>query len=91
MATAKIKSAYSLDVEAVQALEELARRQKVSKSEALTRAILKARESLPSEDEDALEALDELQASLRLTRRSATRWESEVRKERLASSDRGNG
>ena len=35
MATTTVKSTYSLDVESVQALEDLARRWRVSKSEAL--------------------------------------------------------
>ena len=42
MATPTIKSTYSLDVESVRALDDLARRWQVSKSEALRRAIRRA-------------------------------------------------
>jgi hypothetical protein len=41
------------------------------------------------EEQDAIEALDRLQASLELTRDTADRWVGEVLKERAASSDRG--
>ena len=89
MATAKIKSTYSLDVETVRALEEMARRWKVSKSEALRRAIRSAAAREGPANEDALEALTEVQDSLDLSHEKAERWEGEVRDERRASSRRG--
>ena len=65
MATPTIKSTYSLDVESVRALDDLARRWQVSKSEALRRAIRSEASRQPAAGGDALAALDQLQASLR--------------------------
>jgi hypothetical protein len=73
MAVTTIKSTYSLDVETVEALEAMARRWRVSKSEALLRAI-------------RLAALDDLQSTLDLDRESATSWGQSARTERHASS-----
>ena len=61
MAETVIKATYSLDVESVHTLEELARRWRVSKSEVLRRAIRGA----ASDDNPALVALERLQASVR--------------------------
>jgi hypothetical protein len=89
MATQTIKTTYSLDLKTVRALETLAQRWKVSKSEALRRAIQAAAEREPSDaGRDALLALDELQRSLGLTAESAARWRRTIRTERLAAARR---
>ena len=88
MATTTIKSTYALDVESVRALEELARRWRVSKSEALRRAIRsEASRQLP-EGGDALEALDQLQASLRSRSVDLEQWAREVEAGRRAAGRR---
>ncbi len=86
MARTSIKSTYSLDLEAVETLETMAKRWRVSKSEALRRAIRLAAGHTVSGAAEALAALDQLQVSLRLDRDSAARWQNSVRKERSASS-----
>jgi len=85
-----IKSTYSLDVETVRALERLAKQWKVSKSEALRRAIRHASEQHPVGD-DALSALDELQGSLGLSEAEIRRWETSARDLRRESSRRLDG
>ena len=87
MATIKIKSTYSLDVETVRQLEDVARRWNVSKSEVLRRAIRSAA-ALESPDQDALNALDRLQRSMDLTERRSAAWAKRVRGERTATSSR---
>jgi len=80
MATHTIKTTYSLDVETVRKLEQMARRWNVSKSEALRRAIrAAATEGLPDEGHEAISALDELQRSLRLDAEEAVGWEKAPR------------
>jgi transposase-like protein len=86
MATTTVKSTYSLDVETVRALDDMARRWGVSKSEALRRAIRTARHGSNSSRPEALAALDELQRSVKLNRRAANRWAERARAERRASS-----
>ncbi|HEV8437127.1 MAG TPA: ribbon-helix-helix protein, CopG family [Methylomirabilota bacterium] len=86
MALPRIKSTYSLDVDAVRALEALARRWKVSKSEALRRAIQSASGAVPSSAARALTALDRLQRSMGLARGRAAAWAGRVRAERRAVS-----
>ncbi|MFQ5744598.1 MAG: ribbon-helix-helix protein, CopG family [Acidobacteriota bacterium] len=88
MAIPKIKSTYSLDVETVEALEQMARRWKVSKSEALRRAIRAAAGQGPEEAAGALRALEALQQSLELSTDGARRWERRTGAERRASSQR---
>ena len=88
MATTKIKSTYSLDVETVRLLDAIARRLGVSKSEALRRAIRSASAGENTGNVDALMALTELQESLLLSGEAASKWEREVREERRASSRR---
>lgn len=88
MATPTVKSTYSLDVETVRQLEAMARRWKVSKSEALRRAIRAAANQPGPDQSGALEALDGLQGSLALTENAARRWEKLVRSERQASARR---
>ncbi len=87
MARITIKATYSLDPDTVRALEGLAHRWDVYKSEALRRAICAAARDA-EEDRDALSALDRLQQSLRVSETSAEKWVAEVRGERRASGRR---
>jgi hypothetical protein len=90
MAIPTIKTTYSLDPETIRALEEMARRLGVSKSEALRRAIrAAASERGVPEGRAALEALDALQRSLGLPPSRARTWGDRMRRERRASSSRG--
>jgi hypothetical protein len=89
MAITTIKSTYALDVETVRALERMALRLRVSKSEALRRAIRAAAGEVLPASHDALDALDRLQRSLDLTPARARVWARKVRAERRASSGRG--
>ena len=82
MAIPKIKVTYSLDVDSVRALEELARQWGVSKSEALRRAIRKELHRQPKRVDAALRALDQLQASVRSKQIDLATWEQDVRFER---------
>ena len=86
MAITTIKSTYSLDVETVRTLESLARRWDVSKSEVLRRAIRAAAEEKSPRAKRKLEALRQLQASVKRRGVDLTAWEREVRAERRASS-----
>jgi hypothetical protein len=88
MATITVKSTYSLDVETVRTLEDMARRWGVSKSEALRRAIRATGRGSNASKPKALAALDTLQRSLSLDSRAATRWAKRSRAERRASSVR---
>ena len=88
MATTTVKSTYSLDVETVRALDDMARRWGVSKSEALRRAIRAARPGASLEKPKALAALDALQRSLKLDSRAAARWAKRSKADRQASSIR---
>lgn len=90
MATPTIKSTYSLDVETVRTLEALAQRWNVSKSKALQRSILAAAKQQPPADQEALNALDRLQSSLRLDETTVTRWERDLRQEREETAERLN-
>ena len=89
MATITVKSTYSLDVETVRQLENLAKHWNTSKSGALRRAIRSAAKQVRSDHHEALDALDRLQALLALDRESAQAWADEVRRERRAAADRG--
>lgn len=80
-----IRSTYALDVDTVRALEDVARRWKVSKSEVLRRAIHAV---AGGSTDAALGALDELQRSLKPKRDQVARWADRVRSERRASSER---
>jgi hypothetical protein len=88
MAIPKIKATYALDADSIRALERMARRQGISKSEALRRAIRLAADQTEAEPEDALAALDRLQESLALGEEAARRWARSVRSERVAASSR---
>ena len=85
MATLTVKSTYSLDVETVRQLEDLAKRWNTSKSAALRRAIRSAAEQALPEDGKRLNALDRLQDLLALDRESASGWETQVMQERRAT------
>ena len=88
MAMMTIKSTYALDAASVRTLEQLAHRWRVSKSEALRRAIRAAAGHASSPTSDALRALDRLQRSLDLTPGRAGAWDRRVRDERRAASAR---
>ncbi len=88
MAVITIKSTYSLDVESVRALEALAQRWNVSKSEVLRRAIRIAAMEGGSETGAALGALDRLQTSLRDRKVDVTQWARDLKTERRASARR---
>lgn len=87
MASTVIRTTYALDEETVRRLESLARQWNVSKSEALRRAI-RAADAGPAATDARLKALDELQASMQLTREGAQAWVREVRAERRRSTSR---
>jgi len=91
MASTTIKSTYSLDVDTVRALDSIASRWRVSKSEALRRAIRIAAHQPQVAPTEATTALDALQRSLKLTSRAADRWRQEVRSERRTSEPRRRG
>jgi len=88
MATTTIKSTYALDVDTVRQLDAMARRWKVYKSEALRRAIRAAAAQQPSEEREALDALQALQDALGLTETVARAWEDRVRSERRSATRR---
>jgi hypothetical protein len=88
MARLSIKATYSLDPRTVRALERMAKRWKVTKSEALRRAILLAERAGEGDSPDALHALDELQNSLGMTTSRLRDWSRAAREERRASSSR---
>ena len=81
MAATVIRTTYAFDEETVRRLESLARQWNVSKSEALRRAV-RAADTTSTRPDDRLKALDELQASMRLTRSRAETWVRKVRAER---------
>lgn len=82
MARTSIKSTYSLDVETVRKLEQVAARWRVSKSEVLRRAINATASGRQANDLTPLQALDELQKSLKLGKRKLEQWEAAARRER---------
>ncbi len=88
MATPSIKATYSLDVDTVRTLERIARHWKVSRSEALRRAIRAAAAGEEPAAPEALAALDALQRALAITPGKARAWADAVRRERRAASAR---
>lgn len=88
MAVTTIKSTYSLDVESVRRLEELARRWRVPKSEVLRRAIRIAAKEERLDESSKLAALDRLQASLREREVDISQWARDARAERYAAGGR---
>jgi len=89
MAITTVRSTYALDLETRRVLERIAHRWRVSKSEALRRAIRAAEAQKPPAADDALQALGRLQRSLRLTPAKAKAWAARARSERKASATRG--
>ena len=88
MATPTVKTTYALDVETVRALEGMARRWGVSRSEALRRTIRAAAgERVPGAPK-ALAALSALQRSLDLGSDAAARWARQAKLERRRTSGR---
>ncbi len=83
-----VKTTYSLDVETVAALDALAKRWNVPKSEALRRAIRAASSEASSTSSDALRALDEIHKSYPLSLADARRWIKAISAERRAWSRR---
>lgn len=88
MATHTIKTTYSLDVETVRRLDDLARQWNVSRSEALRRAIRASSVGHPVEELTPTEALNRLQGRLSLTPAAAAGWAAAARRERRVSSRR---
>lgn len=84
MALPTVKTTYTIDLETKSALDRLASRWDVSKSEALRRAIRQAAGA--SRVTDRLAALDALQRTARVTRHQAAKWAEAVRDERQATS-----
>src|SRR3989442_12468821 len=79
MAMTTIRSTYALDVETMQVLKRIAHKWKLSKPEALRRAIRAAEGRKSRAPNDALRALDRLQRSLRLTPAKAKAWARQAR------------
>ena len=90
MATITVKSTYSLDVETVRQLENLAKRWQTTKSGALRRAIQDAARHAPPLDREGLDALDRLQDLLALDRSTAAGWEDGVKRERRTGARRNH-
>ena len=86
MATITVKATYSLDVETVRHLEDLANRWRTSKSAALRRAVRSAAKQARSDSNEAIAALDRLQSLLALDQETAGLWADQVRQERRAAS-----
>ena len=84
MATTRIKSTYSLDVETVRTLEALASRWNVSKSEVLRRAVRTAAAEDRGGAAGPLAALRQLQAGVLEDGVDIERWVRDVRAERRA-------
>ncbi len=83
MAKLTIRSTFALDQETVAALDRLARRWEMSKSEVLRRIVdAAARVEEVDSAADALAALDEVQTRLALTEEQAKAWIAEIRAER---------
>jgi predicted transcriptional regulator len=90
MASTVVRTTYALDEETVRRLDGLARQWNVSKSEALRRAIRTA-DAMAGSPDDRLKALDELQASMRITPGRAQTWVRELREARRRSTTRRLG
>lgn len=88
MAIPKVKGTYSLDVETVRRLEEVAQRWGVSKSEALRRAIDSAARQHGPATARPLEVFRALTRSIELTEEEANDWVASLRSERKSASRR---
>lgn len=84
MARSSVKATYALDVASVKALETIAKRWSVSKSEALRRAINAAAAADRPTPQQRIAILEGLQAELGLAPEAARGWERDVRRERRA-------
>lgn len=91
MVASVVRATYALDLDTVRTLHRLAERWGVSKSEALRRAVRHAGEQAAPKGPAALEALDALQRSLKLSRTKADAWARAARSERRASAARREG
>jgi transposase-like protein len=89
MATPMVKSTYALDAETLAALEDVARRWGVTKSEALRRAIRAAAQGGKGMQAERLAAWDELQRLMALQPDAARAWQQRSRAERRRSSEKG--
>jgi predicted transcriptional regulator len=90
MARTSVKSTYSLDVDTVRKLDQLAAHWHIPKSEALRRAIHLAARDQAATGASPLRALEELQKRVkaRFTKREIESWAVETRRERMKSSER---
>jgi hypothetical protein len=88
MATPMVKSTYALDAETLAALEQIAKRWGVTKSEALRRAIRAAAQGGTAMQSERLEAWDELRRAMKLRPDAARAWQRRVRAERRLSSSK---
>jgi hypothetical protein len=88
MAIPKVKATYSLDSETIRALEHMARRWEVSKSEALRRAISIAAAQVEEGDGDTAKVLSRLQRSAGVSQNSARNWVRRTRAARRKSSEK---
>lgn len=84
MAIPSIKATYTIDVETKRALDELAKRWEVSRSEALRRAVRQA--SGTSAASSRLAAFEALQQRVTLSRVQAERWATRQRSDRRRAS-----
>ena len=86
MAKMTVRSTFALDPETVAALDHLAHRWSVSKSEVVRRIVHTAAVIEEADAaSDAIAALEELQERLGLTEEQAEEWIREVRAEREAA------
>jgi hypothetical protein len=88
MAITSIRSTYALDVDSVRALDDVARRWRVSKSEALRRAIRSAAAQKGGAEAEAIRALTGLQESLGLSATRAKALSRQLRRERRVASEK---
>ena len=82
MAITSVRSTYSLDVETMRRIDNLARRWDVSKSEVLRRAVKMADDQTAGAER--VELLRELQRRASLTAEQVEAWVADVRAERDA-------
>ncbi len=85
MAVKKVKTTYSLDPETIRDLDRMARRWDVSKSEALRRVVRIAAATESKPGAATVTALDEIQASVALTKGGADAWLGDINDERKVS------
>jgi hypothetical protein len=86
VARTPLKATYALDAASVQALEKVAQRWAVSKSEALRRAIRAAAAAEIPGGAQGVDRLGRLQRTLALSPKKAAAWARDVRTERRGTS-----